>query len=113
MNNSKNTSELEKFESIWTSFWLEDDFRSQTLAQITKDFWLSGIMLNAEDLQKYKTLDALAESLNQTIKNNPKPQLLYIVDLKEKRYENLGLAIIQRIAFKVFLRKHFTSQSHR
>ena len=44
-----------------TSFWLEDNFRCQTLLQITKDFWLSGIILNAEDLQKYKTLDALAE----------------------------------------------------
>ena len=110
MNNSKRTSDLEKFESIWTSFWLEDDFRSQTLSQIIKDFWLSGIILNLEDLQKYKTLESLADSLNKTIIENPRPQLLYIVDLKEKSHDNLGLAIIQRIAFKVFLRKHFSSQ---
>ena len=110
MNNLKRVSDLEKFESLWNSFWLEDDFRSQTLSQIIKDFWLSGIVLNLEELQKYKTLDSLADSLNKTIKDNPRPQLLYIVDLKEKRYNNLGLAIIQRIAFKVFLRKHYSSQ---
>ena len=109
MNNSKKPSELEKFKSKWTNFWVEDDFRSQTLSQIIKDFWLSGILLNLEDLQKYKTLEELAESLNQTIKDHPKPQLFYIVDLKEQSFENIGLAIIQRIAFKVFLRKHFSS----
>ncbi len=113
MNYSKNGAELKKFESKWTSFWVADDFRSQTLAQIIKDFWLAGINLNLEDLQKFKTLDALAESLNCTIKCNPRPQLLYIVDLNEKKYENLGLAIVHRIAFKVFLRKHFTSQTFR
>lgn len=110
MNNSKRTSDLEKFESIWPSYWLEDDFRSKTLSQIIKDFWLSGIILNLEDLQKYKTLDSLADSLNKTIRDNPRPQLLYIVDLKEKSYDNIGLAIIQRIAYKVFLRKHFSGQ---
>ena len=91
MNNSKRTSDLEKFESIWTSYWLEDDFRTQTLSQIIKDFWLSGIILNLEDLQKCKTLDRLADSLNKTIRDNPRPQLLYIVDLKEKSfyYDNL------------------------
>ena len=113
MNYSKNGTELKKFELKWTSFWVADDFRSQTLAQIIKDFWLAGINLNLEDLQKFKTLDALAESLNCTIKCNPSPQLLYIVDLNEKKYENLGLAIVHRIAFKVFLRKHFTSQTFR
>ena len=113
MNYSKNGAELKKFESKWTSFWVDDDFRNQTLAQIIKDFWLAGINLNLEDLQKFKTLDALAESLNFTIKCNPRPQLLYIVDLNEKKYENLGLAIVYRIAFKVFLRKHFTSQTFR
>ncbi|OUT70878.1 MAG: hypothetical protein CBB76_05245 [Crocinitomicaceae bacterium TMED16] len=110
MNNSKPTSDLEKFESIWPSYWLEDDFRSKTLSQIIKDFWLSGIILNLEDLQKYKTLDSLADYLNKTIRDNPRPQLLYIVDLKEKSYDNMGLAIIQRIAYKVFLRKHFSGQ---
>tara|TARA_B100000768_G_C11037940_1_gene272961 strand:- start:10 stop:342 length:333 start_codon:yes stop_codon:yes gene_type:complete len=110
LNNSKKPSELEKFKSKWTNFWIEDDFRSQTFEQIIKDFWLSGIVLNLEDLQKHKTLEALAESIDKTIKDNPKPQLFYIVDLKEKSYENLGLAIVQRIAFKVFLRKHFSSQ---
>ena len=110
MNNPKRTSDLEKFESIWASFWLEDDFRSQTLSQIIKDFWLSGIILSLEDLQKCKTLDSLADSLNKTLKDNPRAQLLYIVDLKEKSQDNLGLAIIQRIAFKVFLRKHFSRQ---
>ena len=70
MNNSKRTSDLEKFESIWPSYWLEDDFRSKTLSQIIKDFWLSGIILNLEDLQKYKTLDSLADSLNKTIRDN-------------------------------------------
>ena len=110
MNNSKRTSDLEKFESIWTSYWLEDDFRSQTLSQIIKDFWLSGLSLSLDDLQKCKTLDSLADSLNKTLKDNPRPQLLYIVDLKEKSHDNLGLAIIQRIAFKVFLRKHFSRQ---
>lgn len=113
MNNSKSTSDLEKFESQWTSFWIEDDFRIQTLAQIIKDFYRSGIELKLEDLDKHKTLEALSESLNQTIKHNPKKQLLYIIDLKEKRYENLGLGIIKRIAFKVFLRKHFSGQSAR
>ena len=110
MNNSKPTSDLEKFESIWPSYWLEDDFRTQTLSQIIKDFWLSGIILNLEDLQKCKTLDRLADSLNKTIRDNPRPQLLYIVDLKEKSYDNIGLAIIQRSAYKVFLRKHFSGQ---
>tara|TARA_B100001093_G_scaffold516139_1_gene594217 strand:+ start:732 stop:1064 length:333 start_codon:yes stop_codon:yes gene_type:complete len=110
LNNSKRTSDLEKFESIWPSYWLEDDFRSKTLSQIIKDFWLSGIILNLEDLQKCKTLDRLADSLNKTIRDNPRPQLLYIVDLKEKSYDNIGLAIIQRIAYKVFLRKHFSGQ---
>ena len=110
MNNSKNGSELEKFESKWTSFWIEDGFRFQTFEQIVKDFWLAGINLNIEELKKHQSLATLAESLNKTLKNNPKPQLLYIVDLKEKSYENLGLAIVQRIAFKVFLRKHFSSQ---
>jgi hypothetical protein len=95
---------------MWTSYWLEDDFRTQTLSQIIKDFWLSGIILNLEDLQKCKTLDRLADSLNKTIRDNPRPQLLYIVDLKEKSYDNMGLAIIQRIAYKVFLRKHFSGQ---
>ena len=70
MNNSKPTSDLEKFESIWPSYWLEDDFRSKTLSQIIKDFWLSGIILNLEDLQKYKTLDSLADYLNKTIRDN-------------------------------------------
>ena len=110
MNNSKKPSELEKFKSKWTNFWVEDDFRSQTFEQIIKDFWLSGIILNLEDLQKYKTLDSLADYLNKTIRDNPRPQLLYIVDLKEKSYDNIGIAIIQRIAYKVFLRKHFSGQ---
>jgi hypothetical protein len=110
LNNRKRAYDLEKSESIWTSCWLEDDFRSQTLSQIIKDFWLSGIILSLEDLQKYKTLSSLADSLNKTLKDNPRPQLLNIVDLKEKCHDNLGLAIIQRIAFKVFLRKHFSRQ---
>ena len=113
MNYSKSGAHLEKFESKWTSFWAEDNFRSQTLAQISKDFWLAGININIEDLQQFKTLHALAQALNHEIKCNPRPQLLYIVDLKEQKYENLGLAIIKRIAFKVFLRRHFTSQTFR
>ena len=113
LNYSKSGADLEKFESKWTSFWAEDNFRSQTLAQISKDFWLAGININIEDLQQFKTLHALAEALNHEIECNPRPQLLYIVDLKEQKYENLGLAIIQRIAFKVFLRKYFTSQTFR
>ena len=87
MNNPKRTSDLENFESIWASFWLEDDFRSETLSQIIKDFWLSGLSLSLDDLQKCKTLDSSADSLNKTLKDYPRPQLIYIVDLKEKSHD--------------------------
>tara|TARA_B110000459_G_scaffold117430_1_gene129645 strand:- start:7608 stop:7943 length:336 start_codon:yes stop_codon:yes gene_type:complete len=111
VNNSKASLEMEKFQVNWTTLWNEEQFREKTYLQIIKDFSLAGLEINSDKLKQNITLEELAAYLEIQIANDPRPQLLYIIDLKEEQYSNLGFAIVQRIAFKVYLRLHF-SQSH-
>jgi hypothetical protein len=50
----------------------------------------------------------LALEIEAHITNENISQLCYIVDLKNPFSEQLGLAILQRIAFKVYLRIHLS-----
>lgn len=94
-------------------FWSEDVFRKKTLAQIEKDFALSGILMQRGLIQKCSNQRDLEALIIQSINEKNIESLLYIVDLKDNvitRPEKLAFTIITRIAFKVFLRTHFDSK---
>lgn len=108
LNNSNSSSEIEKFQVNWTALWNEELFREKTLLQIVKDFSLSGMQIKLEELKQCKSIEVLSHYIENKIADNPSPQLLYIIDLKEQVYDHLGAAIVQRIAFKVYLRMQFS-----
>ena len=113
MNNQKPSIETLEFKNLMLNFWDNHDFRNRTFAQVYKDFALSGISLQKGSLEKCNSNTQLENIFNPIINDNNLKQLLYTVDLKDDvkvRSNNLVIAIITRIAFKVFLRTYFTSR---
>lgn len=113
MNNQISTIENEQFRHLMDHFWSEDVFRKKTLAQIEKDFALSGILMQRGLMQKCSNQKDLEALIIQSINEKNIDSLLYIVDVKDNvitQPEKLAFTIITRIAFKVFLRTHFDSK---
>ncbi|RCL71875.1 MAG: hypothetical protein DBW72_06650 [Flavobacteriales bacterium] len=113
MNNQISSIENEQFRHLMDHFWSEDIFRKKTLAQIEKDFALSGILMQRGLIQKCSNQKDLEALIIQSINKKNIDSLLYIVDLKDNvktKPEKLAFTIITRIAFKVFLRTHFDSK---
>ena len=95
------------------NFWNNHDFRNRTFAQVYKDFALSGIRLEKGSLEKCSSNKQLENVITPIINDNNLKQLLYTIDLKDdvaERSNRLGLSMITRIAYKVFLRTYFTSK---
>ena len=55
LNNQISSRENEQFRHLMDHFWSEDVFRKKTLAQIEKDFALSGILIQREAF-RYKSV---------------------------------------------------------
>jgi len=107
--------EITKFQVIWLNFWNEDDFRNQTLLQLSKDFALSGIDISVDLLRKCQTQESLVCLIEKKIDGHNMNQLLYVIDLKDdvlNQGSGFIAAIIQRVAFKVFLRNYLSTQNN-
>ena len=90
-----------------------DVFRNKTLAQIEKDFALSGILMQRGLILKCSNQNDLEALIIQSINEKNIDSLLYIVDVNDNvitQPEKLAFTIITRIAFKVFIRTHFDSK---
>ena len=114
MNNQNLPIEITKFQVIWLNFWNEDDFRNQTLLQLSKDFALSGIDISVDLLRKCQNKESLDCLIEKKIDGHNLNQLLYVIDLKEgilQQETNFIPLIIQRVAFKVFLRNYLSTQN--
>lgn len=115
MNNKNLPFEVTKFQVIWLNFWNEDDFRNQTLLQLSKDFALSGIDISVDLLSKCHDKESLVCLIEKKIDGHNLNQLLYVIDLKEdvlNQGSDFIPLIIQRVAFKVFLRNYLSSQKN-
>ena len=112
MNNQKPTIETSEFKNLLLNFWNEQEFRTQTFMQISKDFALSGINLSTHNLNKCSSQLELEQTIVSHVNDKNINTLLYIVDLHDElnnREEELARSIITRVAFKVFLRTYFDS----
>ena len=76
--------------------------------QITKDFRLAGIELKIKGSVKNESLETLALEIEGVLTAKNISQICYIVDLSTPFEDNLGLRIIHRVAFKVYLKMHLS-----
>lgn len=90
------------------------EFKLQTIAQLQKDLDRAQCNCTVSAAGFYKELAAHL----QTLTSDKLKRLLYFIDLPENRdflpstnedFEQLSEQIIQREAFKVFLRKRFSA----
>ena len=115
MNNQNSPIEVTKFQIIWQNFWNEEDFRQQTFLQLSKDFALAGIDIPVKLLIKCENRESLVSFIKLKINPDNIKQLMYIIDLKEEKLEqetNFIPALIQRVAFKVFLRNYLSTKNN-
>jgi hypothetical protein len=106
LKKSNSISKINDFQLNWNELWEQELFRKKTYEQIFKDFQLAGITIDILQLKNHFLIETLALEIEAHITNENISQLCYIVDLKNPFSEQLGLAILQRIAFKVYLRIH-------
>jgi hypothetical protein len=115
LNNQNLPIEVTKFQETWMNFWNEDDFRQQTFLQLSKDFALSGIDLSVDVLGKCRNNEQLVGLIEKKIDTHDLNRLLYVIDLKEavlQQETNFIPVLIQRVAFKVFLRNYLSTQKN-
>ena len=104
LKKSNSPVKINDFQLNWNELWEQELFRKKTYEQIFKDFQLAGITIDIVQLKNHISIETLALKIESHITNENISQLCYVVDLKNPYSENLGLTILRRIAFKVYLR---------
>jgi len=115
LNNQNLPIEVTKFQVIWLNFWNEDVFRKQTFLQLSKDFALSGIDISVEALRKCRNNEQLVGLIEKKLDTHDLTHLFYVIDIKEaviQQETNFIPVLIQRVAFKVFLRMYLSTQNN-
>ena len=92
-------------------------FRTDTLAQLAKDFQRCGLTLDSSNVDH---LLSSIESCIKNVSNTQLQQLIYLIDIpefifislsrKESFHQELSEAILMREALKVYLRNKFSVQ---
>ncbi len=96
---------------------VDQSFRTDTLAQLAKDFQRCGLTLDSGDVDQ---LLSSIESCIKNVSNAQLQQLIYLIDIpesifislsrKESFHQELSEAILMREALKVYLRTKFREQ---
>ena len=96
---------------------VDKSFRTDTLAQLTKDFQRCGLTLDSHDVDY---LLSSIESCIRKVSNTQLQQLIYLIDIpesifislsrKESFHQDLSEAILMREPLKVYLRTKFSEQ---
>lgn len=96
---------------------VDQSFRTDTLAQLAKDFQRCGLSLESRDVDH---LLSAIESCISKVSTTQLQQLIYLIDIpesifislsrKETFHQELSEAILMREALKVYLRHKFSEQ---
>ena len=96
---------------------VDQSFRTDTLAQLAKDFQRCGLTLDSGDVDQ---LLSSIESCIKIVSNTQLQQLIYLIDIPESIFislsrkktfhQELSEAILMREALKVYLRTKFREQ---
>ncbi|MFM1947599.1 MAG: hypothetical protein RL207_1882 [Bacteroidota bacterium] len=96
---------------------VDQSFRTDTLAQLAKDFQRCGLTLHSTDVDDL--LSSIASCI-KNVSNTQLQQLIYLIDIPESIFvslsrkasfhQELSEAILMREALKVYLRHKFSEQ---
>ena len=96
---------------------VDQSFRTDTLAQLAKDFQRCGLTLDSSDVDH---LLSSVESCISKVSNTQLQQLIYLIDIPESIFislsrkasfhQELSEAILMREALKVYLRHKFSER---
>lgn len=96
---------------------VDQSFRTDTLAQLTKDFQRCGLTLDSSDVDY---LLSSIESCIRKVSNTQLQQLIYLIDIPESIFislsrkasfhQELSEVILMREALKIYLRNKFSEQ---